>query len=346
MTPEKIATIPREVVFQSLGGVQPEVCPYYIWIAKDMVEPLAAHYGEELLLGQPGGACTIAGSYTAMTEITSLPVEDQGEYFVDEYEVKFRRGSILQVKRPALAKPSLSGYTFPDLSTDEHFRHLRSWAQMHASRFRIVQLGMLFFERSWYMRGMENLLADLHMQPSFVDELFDGLEVVCNGVIDRLLGDYSELLDAVGISDDCGSERSMLLSPKHWRRFIKPRLAHMCERIHRSGKLVYIHSCGHITPIIPDLIEIGVDMLQPIQPECMDIFDLKRRFGKDICMLGGISTQKTLPYGTPQEVRREVQMCLEHMAVGGRYVMAPAKAIMPGVPVENAIALIDTFINQ
>jgi uroporphyrinogen decarboxylase len=193
---------------------------------------------------------------------------------------------------------------------------------------------------------MENILMDLHLEPAFVEDLLDGLEAVCNGVIDRLLADHHNCMDAIGLSEDYGTERALLLNPEHWQRFIKPRLARMCHRIHHGGKRVYIHSCGHVTPIIPDLIEIGVDMLQPIQPEAMDILALKRRFGQDLCFLGGISTQKTLPCGTIQDVRCEVRQCLEYMAAGGRYVMAPAKPILPGVPVANAIALIDAFENQ
>jgi len=87
-------------------------------------------------------------------------------------------------------------------------------------------------------------------------------------------------------------------------------------------------------------------MIQPLQPEAMDIFELKREFGKDLCLVGGISTQKSLPFGTPQDVVDEVNLCLEKMAAGGGYILAPAKPILPGVPLENAIALIDKFVNQ
>ena len=120
----------------------------------------------------------------------------------------------------------------------------------------------------------------------------------------------------------------------------------MYERIRTGGKYVYMHSCGHVRPIIPDLVEIGGNMLQPIQPEAMDIFEIKRTFGRDLCLVGGISTQRSLPFGKPKQVRADVAECLERMAPGGGYVMAPAKAIMAGVPLENAIALIDAFVDQ
>jgi uroporphyrinogen decarboxylase len=176
--------------------------------------------------------------------------------------------------------------------------------------------------------------------------LLDGLEQVCADVIDRLLRDYGDRIDAIGMSEDYGTQKSMMISPATWRMFIKPRLARLVSRIRGGGKQCYIHSCGHILPVIGDLVEIGVTMLQPIQPEAMDIFEVKRRFGKDLCLMGGISTQHTLHQGKPEDVTREVQACLQHIAAGGGYVMAPAKAILPGVPLENAAALIETFLKQ
>jgi uroporphyrinogen decarboxylase len=161
-----------------------------------------------------------------------------------------------------------------------------------------------------------------------------------------LLRDYGDRIDAIGMSEDYGSQKSMMISPATWRTFIKPRLARLVGRIRGAGKQAYIHSCGHILPVIGDLVEIGVTMLQPIQPEAMDIFAVKRQFGKDLCLMGGISTQHTLHQGTSADVTREVHACLKHMAAGGGYVMAPAKAILPGVPVENAVALIDAFLKQ
>jgi len=257
-----------------------------------------------------------------------------------------RRGSTLQVARPALSQPSLKGCKFPDLTGDEHFEGMDDWLHTHADRFRIVQLGMLFFERTWFMRGMENILMDLHLHPGFVDELLEGLESVCLDVIDRLLKDYGNGIDAIGLSEDYGTQKGLLISPEHWRRFIKPHLARICERIRGGGKLVYLHTCGHVVPIIPDLIEVGVNILQPIQPEAMNVFELKRNFGRDVCLMGGISTQHTLHSGSVQDVRKAVRDCLTHLADGGGYVMAPAKPILPGVPLENAVALIDAFVNQ
>ena len=337
---------PRDVVYQSMRFEQPDVCPYYIWIDKDMVGPLSEVYGPESFVGPEGGTKTFAGSYTAMTEITALPVSDSGDCYTDDFGARFQRGSIPHLERPALAGPNLKGYRFPSLNSDRHFEHLDSWLKANPERFRIVQLGMLFWERSWFMRGMENIMTDMYLNPKFTHGLLDGLQSVCLGVIDRLLKDYGERIDAVGLSEDMGTEKNLMIDPEKWREFIKPRVRQMFERIRTAGKAVYLHSCGHVTPIIPDLVEIGVNILQPLQPEAMDIFEIKRQFGKDLCLMGGISTQRTLPFGGMEDVRGEVQACLKHMASGGGYVMAPAKPILPGVPLENARALIDAFVNQ
>ncbi len=340
------STSRRDAVFASLRFEQPEKCPYYVWIADEMVPLLANHYGAERFVGAPGTTRTLDSSYTAMVEVGALPVEDRGDRYVDEFGATIRRGAELALEHPTLATSSLAGYSFPDLTSDIHFAHLEPWLRVHSQRFRIVQLGMLFFERSWFMRGMQQIMMDICMNPTFVHELLDGLEDVCSRVIDRLLRDWGDRIDAIGMSEDYGSQKSLLISPQHWREFIKPRLARLVGKIRGAGKHAYIHSCGHVLPIIGDLIDVGVTMLQPLQPEAMDIFEVKRRFGKNLCLMGGISTQRTLHHGSVEDVKHEVQECLTRMAVGGGYVMAPAKPILPGVPVENAIALIDAFTNQ
>ena len=205
---------PRDVVYQALRFEQPEVCPYYIWVDKEMVPPLARHYGADQFVGPSNGVRSFLGSYTVLKEVTALPVVDSGNRFIDEFGVEFRRGSTLHVERPALSEPNLKGYQFPDLTSDEHFEGLDDWLSANAERFKIVQLGMLFFERTWFMRGMENILMDLHLHAHFVRELLEGLEATCMKVIDRLLGEYGDRIDAIGLSEDYGTQTSMLISPQ------------------------------------------------------------------------------------------------------------------------------------
>lgn len=332
--------LPRDRVLQALAFEESDICPYYVWIDPVMAGPLADWYG----VGDVKDS--VITDHQVMREILALRKPLSEDTFVDDFGALWRQGAVLHVDRPALTEPSLDGYVFPDLTTDAHFAGLSEWLDEHAHRFKIVQLGLLFWERTWAIRGMEEIMMDMHYHPSFVDALMDGLEAMCCDVIDRLVRDYGDRVDAIGFSDDYGGQENLLISPRHWRRFFKPHLQRMYARIRDAGKVVYLHSCGNVEPIVGELVDLGVNMLQPIQPESMDIFALKRNYGRHLCFAGGISTQYTLPFGTPKQVRDETRRCLEEMGRGGGYVAAPAKPILPGVPLENAVALLETLRNQ
>ncbi len=336
----RTGTLPRERVLAALRFEESDICPYYIWVDAAMMAPLAQHYGVDDVKK------TIICDHQVMREIVPLQRPLSADTYVDDFGAVWRQAAEIHVERPALAQASLKGHTFPDLTTDAHFAGVNEWLNANSDRFKIIQLGMLHFERSWAMRGMENILLDMYDDPLFVEQLFDGLENVCDKVIDRLLRDFGGKIDAIGFSEDMGGQTGMLLSPQLWRRFLKPHQERMFHKIRSAGKFVYLHSCGNVEPIVGELIEMGVQMLQPIQPETMDIFALKARYGRNLCFAGGISTQHTLPYGTPADVRAETQRCIDVMGRGGGYVVAPAKPILPGVPLANAVALIDTIVNQ
>jgi uroporphyrinogen decarboxylase len=334
------AMLPRDRVLQALRFEQPNICPYYIWVDPEMMAPLGRYYGVADV------KASVIRDHQVMREVAPLRRRLSANSFQDDFGAVWQEAAEIYVTQPALGEPSLQGYRFPDLTTDAHFAGLDEWLDANSDRFKIVQLGMLFWERTWAMRGMANIMVDFYEAPAFVDQLMDGLEAICSAVIDRLVRDYGDKVDAIGFSEDLGTQRGLMMSPQTWRRFLKPHSKRMYERIRAAGKVVYMHSCGDVQPIVGELIDIGVNMLQPIQPEAMDIFALKREFGRNLCFAGGLSTQQTLPYGTPQEVRDEVLRCIEVMGKGGGYVCAPAKPILPGVPIENAAALIDTLVGQ
>jgi len=330
----------RQRVLESLSFREPDLCPYYVWIDPEMEKPIAEHYGD------PDFRATVIQDHVVMAEIRALEHPLGHGLYRDDFGVIIRKGNIPHVEEPALKTPDLGGYRFPYLGSERHLDHIGPWADQNEDRFRIVNLVEMFSERTWFMRGFEQSMIDYYLNQRFMEELLDGLLTVCLKAVDELLRSCGDRIDAVGMTEDAGSEHSMLLGPELWRRMIKPRLARVYDRVRKAGKKAYFHSCGHIRPIIPDLIDIGVDMIQPLQPEAMDIFELKREFGRDLCLVGGISTQKTLPFGRPEEVIREIDLCLEKMAQGGGYILAPAKPILPGVPVANAVALIDRFVHQ
>ena len=165
---------------------QPDICPYYIWIHEEMMGPLAQHYGVQDV------KATVIRDHQVIREILALKEYTTPDTYLDDFGSLWRQGAVLHVERPALDAPSLHGYTFPDLSSHAHLAGLAEWLDAYWDRFKIVQLGMLFFERTWAMRGMENIMMDMHENPAFVDELLDGLESLCCAVIDRLVAEFGD----------------------------------------------------------------------------------------------------------------------------------------------------------
>ena len=140
----------------------------------------------------------------------------------------------------------------------------------------------------------------------------------------------------------------MLLGPELWRKFIKPRWARVYEAVHAKGKLVISHCCGSTDGIMPDIIEMGLDVLESVQPEPtgMNPYELKKKWGDKITFWGGLGSQSTIPYGTPDEIKAEVRRLCKEMGRGGGYILAPAKPLQPETTAENAAAVVEAFTNQ
>jgi len=240
------------------------------------------------------------------------------------------------VEHHPLSKPDLSGYEFPDSYAPGRFYGLKERMEAYSDLFLLAWAGDLF-ERAHFLRGLDNLLMDLHLNPQFVHDLLDN-------ILQFLLGNVTQLVelgvDGIFLSDDYGHQQSLLMSPGHWQEFIKPRLKELFARIKDAGLYAFLHSCGKVSQIVPDLMEIGLDVLHPIQPEAMDIASLKAEYGDKLAFYGGISTQQTLPSGTPDEVETEVRRTVWLMAKGGGYILAPGITLQQDVPLENILAFI------
>ena len=263
-----------------------------------------------------------------------------GDTISDEFGVvwstsKIDRGSPIG---PCLPEPDLAKYVFPDPAKESRFSGLGDWLAQQEGHYRIVWVGDLW-ERATFMRGMEFILLDLIMNPSFVAELLEKLTEHILETMRIVIG--TGRLEGIAVSDDYGAQRGMLMSPAHWRNFVKPCLARIYGLAKSHGLAVFHHSCGNIVPIIGDMIDLGLDILHPIQPEAMDILSLKKEFGKHLAFCGGVRTQDLLVSGTPQEVRHEVQRLKREMSAGGGYILEPGITIQADVPGENLIALID-----
>ncbi len=200
------------------------------------------------------------------------------------------------------------------------------------------------FESSWYMRGFERTLLDLAINPELADAI---MTRVCDFMVEhfrRILSAAKGRIDLVFTADDIGGQEGLLVSPGMWERHIKPHHARLNRIIHEYGAKVIYHSDGSVIQAVPGLIDMGIDVLQALQFDAkgMDPVALKRDFGDRLCFQGGISVQSTLPFGSPEDVRREVEDRIRVLGRNGGYILGPSHAIQAGTPPENIVALFDT----
>jgi len=196
------------------------------------------------------------------------------------------------------------------------------------------------FEMAWSIRGFEKLLIDFMENQDFATVLLDKImEIRC-----QMAERYAQAgVDIIRLGDDVGTQSALMMSPQMWRTWLKPRMAEVIRRIHAVNPEIYIfyHTDGYVEPLIEEFIEIGIDILNPVQPESMDPEKLKEKYGDRISFWGTIGTQTTMPFGTPAEIKEIVQRRIEKVGKGGGLVIAPTHAIQPDVPWENIIALFD-----
>lgn len=330
----------REIVRLVLDGKQPPYVPWSCSFTKEALGKLEAHFGsgealEESLQNHLLGLGSDIGFFD---ELGNNRVRDVFGVVWDRTVDK----DIGNVESCLLPEPTLRDYGFPNPRDRRFFMDIEDSIARHGDRFRVYRLGFSLYERAWTLRGMQNLLLDFYLHPEFVRELF-------NAIADYNLEQLNEALrydiDAVYFGDDWGQQRGLQMSPEIWREFIKPVLARMYGFVRRSGKYVMIHSCGDVDELFGDLVEIGVQCFNPFQPEVMDIDALMRRWRGRLAFHGGLSTQRTLPYGTVEAVRRETRHLLEAGAAGG-YIFSPAHAVEGDVPLENMLAFLEVVQAQ
>jgi len=213
--------------------------------------------------------------------------------------------------------------------------------RMHGrDRYCFGTIHLALFERFHALRGMANVFTDFYTNEKDVCRL---LEVIA-GYVKELVRRFGELgADAVFLTDDWGSQTALMISPAMWRRFFKPHYEAIFAEAHRFGMDVIFHSCGNVTAIVGDLIEAGMDVLDPVQPGAMDVAELARRFGGKVSFCGAIDLQQLLSQGTPGEVRDEVRRLVDLLGrpYGGGYLVAPANVMTPEIPLENLEALFE-----
>jgi uroporphyrinogen decarboxylase len=231
----------------------------------------------------------------------------------------------------------------PDPADPARFAHFEPTIKAHARRYLLVRFSYSLFERAWSLRGMTNLMTDLIRNPSFVHELLRKITDYHLALMERLAR-YP--IDGIFFGDDYGGQRGLLISPSMWRSFIKPYLGVLFARARERGYGVFIHSCGNVSLILDDLLEIGLHVFNPFQPEVVDVEALIKKYAGRLAFYGGLSIQKTLPFGSREDVRAEVDHRLGLAREYGGYVVAPSHEMPPDIPVENVLAMTEALKNQ
>ncbi len=327
----------RERAIAALTHEQPDRVPYHIGFTQ---KALAA------TIEYCGGSDFLQQIDNCMHDVTENPGPLQRDIdpviWQDEFGVQWDRSidrDIGNVCNQVLSRPDLDLLPLPDPHADAKWEGFPERCAGHGGRLVQFHHGFSLFERAWTLRGMENLMVDMIERPSFVEALLDSICDYNVALVQRALSEYP--IDAVHFGDDWGSQRGPLISPPMWRRFLAPRLKRQYGAVKSAGKFVTIHSCGKVQEFFPDLITMGLDCFNPFQPEVMDVYEMKATYGDRLAFWGGVSTQRLLPRGTPDEVRAEVRELKARIGAGGGYILAPAHAIPGDAKPENILAMIE-----
>ena len=278
-----------------------------------------------------------------------------GTFYTDGWGVKRKLSSnelyfdIVESPLADMTTEELRNHPFPDPEDqrEDIVRAVSKFREKYGDKDYAVatQIFGTTFELSWYLRGFEQFLKDLYQNTEFVELLLDSLVDYWHGFFDILFEEADELIDIVMMGDDLATQSSLLLNPGVYRDIVKPRQRKICSYLKNQGVYVFYHTCGAIKPLIPDLVDIGVDALNPVQVNAtgMETDKLKEDFGDEIAFWGGgIDTQKVMPTGSVKEVRQEVKLRIDDLAPGGGFVFNPVHNIQADVPPENIIETFDT----
>ncbi len=283
--------------------------------------------------------------YDPLFDVEPWGVQVKTGALMDEWgvvrELNSTRTGVGIISHPLKGKDSLDGYQFPDPNAPSRFdgteKYIKKWGDQYAiaGHFGIDYL----FMRAWELRGYNDFMVDLCCHPKFVNELLDRLQNYFVAIEKQML---EMPIDIFIFGDDIGMQNGMAISPTIWRMYFKPRFKEVIDTAKRKNVFVMFHSDGVIDPIVPDLVEMGLDILNPIQPECMNPAQIKNTYGDRLTLSGTISVQNTLPHGTVEDVRNEVIERIRTCGNRGGFMICPSNAALLDTPVQNFLTVYDT----
>lgn len=354
---------PRERVETALNHETPDRCPFQASFTPEFAARLRAGLAlQDRSHHNPHGGgntyeleralkqdmlLTSVGWANAYYQDTRPYVDEWGVgWDIQPYETPFGRGHYTEITSHPLADASaIANYQPPDPCRPERYDAARQLVAGFGSRYWIVGVTVTtIFETAWALRGLEQLLVDMALDPDLADSILE--------IPYRFHREAAKELARIGVDmiwlgDDIGAQQRLLMSPAMWRRFLKPRMAELIGAVKaiRPGVKIAYHTDGNVLPLIPELVEIGIDVLNPIQPASMDPAAVKKAFGDRLCFWGAIDEQHTLPFGTPGDVAREVQQRLQTIGHGGGLILAPTHNVQLDTPLPNFWAMVNAIHN-
>ncbi|NLT42826.1 MAG: methyltransferase [Anaerolineae bacterium] len=319
--------------------------PIFMWFHPET----AVRFGE--LLGIPPGKVGDAmGNDVRQAWVNNnyamegIVHERDGDSHTDAWGIRWvKEGAFNQIAHHPLAaatRDELLAYRFPEDHLEELLAQMLPVVEDADTHFIGCDVSPCVFEMYWRLRGMEPAMLDMAGDPDLAFEMLGRCADFALRLSREAIARYP--LDWLWAGDDVAAQQSMIVGPATWRRLVKPHLAPIFRAGRESGLWVAFHCCGSLRPIIGDLVEMGLDVLNPIQCNCpgMDPFELKAEFGADLAFMGGVDTQDLLPHGTAEEVYAATARLIEGMtADGGGFILAASHTVPPETPDENVFAM-------
>ncbi len=336
---------PKQRVYAALKKKPADRVPIFMWFHPETAQKLG-----RLLEIPPQYVPQALGDDISQTWVNNnyameaIVHEQDGQSHIDEWNIKWTRtkgfNQITEFPLAHATDRQILEYQFPEHKIDQLVDRMEPLMQHKDQYFIGCDVSPNVFEMYWRLRNMENVFMEMAQKPQFAKKMLKKTSDFSIRLAEKACQKYH--LDWLWLGDDVGYQQSMLMNPKTWRDMIKPLLKENVDVGKKHSLYVAFHSCGTIRPIIEDLIEIGVDVLNPIQCNCtgMDSKDLKKNFGKYLAFMGGVDTQGVLPNGTAYEVEKSTAELVENMTCdGGGFILAASHTVPPETPHENIFAM-------
>ena len=338
----------KERVYSALRFEKTDKIPRFIWFGKEMRKTMSeememSSLDIDLMFGND-----ILQTWLSINGQMEKDVPDHTE-FVDEWGITWKREGVhnMVAVNPMsdMEAEDIKNYKLPNPYAAERYYELESLIEKYGDNYFIgADISGSLFEPAYHLRGMENLMVDMAMENADIEILLDRL---CEFCIAVAIEAVKKGVDWIWLGDDLGSQISMLMSPDMWRKYFKPRMAKIITEIRKekSDIIIAYHSCGSIYPVIGDLVEIGINVLNPIQESAVNMNQqkIKDEYGDRLALLCGLDTQSFLINATADEVRKKTRELIDNLGKNGGYIFAVSHHIQPGTPKENVFAILDTL---